>query len=101
MRLLWASHSFRNGYGIRMHTKFPITTATMSYLLPQIINTISNKRGRLVVFLELVPSTRTRELNVPFKLLCIWLVCLWCILCCVFLKRGSNDLSLWYFAVNH
>ena len=83
MILLWASHSSNNGYGISLKLKIPITMATMSYLMTQSINTIAIKRGRLRFFLELVPSIRTRDLSVPFKLLYIGIVHSWCMLHCI------------------
>ena len=69
MSMGWASHGLINVYGIRLQPKFPINTAKMAYLLLQSIDTIAMKRVRLRVFLELVPSSRTRDLNMPFKLL--------------------------------
>ena len=45
--------------------EFTITMDTMVSLILQGIDTIVTKNGRLKVFLDLVPSTKTRELNMP------------------------------------
>ena len=87
IRLWWESHGLRNGYGIRLQPKFPITTEKKSYLLSYSIDTITSKRGRLRVFLELVPSTRTHNLNMPFKMLCIWILRSLCMLHCICLRE--------------
>ena len=50
MRLLWASHGLINGYGISLHLNFPITTATMAFLLLYSIDTIATKKGELNFF---------------------------------------------------
>ena len=87
MRIWWEINGLRNSYGIRLQPKFLFPAATIAYLLPQSIDTIVAKRGRLRVFLEFVPSNRTYELNVPFKLLCILLVRMWCMLHCIGLRE--------------
>ena len=46
-----------------------------------------NKKGHSKIFLVLVPSTRPRDLNVIFKLLCTWSVRVWCMLCCIGLRE--------------
>ena len=50
-----------------MHMKFPINTETMEFLLLHSVGTIETKRSRFRVFLELIPSTRERKLNLSFK----------------------------------
>ena len=95
MRLCWASHGLINVSRIWMQPNFPITMETISSLLQQSIYMIANKRGRLRVFLELVPSTITRDLNVPFKMLCIWLVFSLCMLHCI----GLIEVMMIYLCV--
>ena len=59
----------------------------MESLLLHSIDTISIKRDRLIVFLELAHSIRTRGLSMQFKLLCIWLVRSWWMLHCIGMRE--------------
>jgi hypothetical protein len=95
----WERLVSSSGFMTNVSVKSSTIMVIMVSSLRRSFGVTAKRRNKVSHSLALVPNTRMRVLNMLFRPSCIWRKHLWFML--HWTKRGSDDLSLWSFAVKH